>query len=145
MYPGLLEGLAKHEGIGFVLVRSEAHGPVAIGARGRHYLFAGRLEGEDPLLAFGPNAAAHLCRTDAFPDAPDILVNSFYDPETGQVAAFEELIGSHGGLGGWQTQPFLMFPAVPSPPEVPIVGAASLHAVLKGWLGTGIAVEESEP
>ncbi|MGD9406178.1 MAG: hypothetical protein PVH95_13620, partial [Anaerolineae bacterium] len=75
-----------------------------------------------------------LCRTDSFPDAPDILVSSFHDPETGEVAAFEELIGSHGGLGGCQTQPFLMFPcALPSPSE-PIVGAARLHAVLKGWV-----------
>jgi putative membrane protein len=133
VYPGLLDGLVRHEGIGFVLVRSEAHGPVAIGARGRHYLLTGQLEGEDPLAVFGPNAAAHLRRTDGFPDAPDILVTSCYDPETGEVAAFEELIGSHGGLGGWQTMPFLMFPsALPAPPE-PIVGAANLFSVLKGW------------
>jgi putative membrane protein len=87
VYPGLLESLAKHEGIGFVLVRSEAHGPVAIGAGGRHYLLTGGLDGEDPLVPFGPNAAAHLCRTDTFPDAPDILVSSLYDPETGEVAS----------------------------------------------------------
>jgi putative membrane protein len=144
VYPGLLEGLAEHEGIGFVLVHSQAHGPVAIGAGGRHYLLAGRLEGEDPLAVFGPNAAAHLCRTDSFADAPDILVSSFYDPGTGEVAAFEELIGSHGGLGGWQTSPFLMYPSDLVAPEGPIVGAASLYAVLKGWLGTGMAAEEAK-
>ena len=134
VYPGLLDGLVRHEGIGFVLVRSEAQGPVAIGARGRHYLLKGRLEGEDPLAAFGPNAAAHLRRTDGFPDAPDILVTSCYDPETGEVAAFEELIGSHGGLGGWQTMPFLMFPSALTAPAEPMVGAASLFGVLKGWV-----------
>jgi len=144
VYPGLLESLAEHGGIGFVLVRSEARGPVAIGPGGRRYLLAGQLEGEDPLAAFGPNAAAHLRRTDAFPDAPDILVSSLFDPETGEVAAFEELIGSHGGLGGCQTQPFLMYPSALSRPDAPIVGAASLHAVLKGWLRTGVAVEEPE-
>jgi uncharacterized membrane protein YvlD (DUF360 family) len=132
-YPGLLDGLAQHEGIGFVLVRSEAHGPVAIGARGRSYLANGCVEGEDPLALFGPNAAAHLRRTDGFVDAPDILVCSFYDPETGEVAAFEEQIGSHGGLGGWQTSPFLMYPTDLPVPQEPIVGAASLYAVLKGW------------
>ncbi|MGD8466660.1 MAG: phage holin family protein, partial [Anaerolineae bacterium] len=72
---------------------------------GRIYLADGQVEGEDLLAVFGPNAAAHVRRTDSFPDAPDILVSSFSDPETGEVAAFEELIGSHGGLGGWQTQP----------------------------------------
>ncbi len=134
VYPGLLDGLVRHKGIGFVLVRSEAHGPVAIGARGRHYLLTGELEGEDPLAVFGPNAAAHLRRTDGFPDAPDILVISCYDPETGEVAAFEELIGSHGGLGGWQTMPFLMFPSALTASAEPIVGAASLFRVLKGWV-----------
>jgi putative membrane protein len=143
-YPGLLDGLARHEGIGFVLAYSEASGPVVIGAGGRSYLADGRVEGEDPLSTFGPNAAAHLCRTDSFADAPDILVSSFYDPKTGEVAAFEELIGSHGGLGGWQSSPFLMFPSTLPAPAEPIVGAASLHAVLKGWLGTGMVGEESE-
>jgi len=133
VYPGLLDGLAQHEGVGFVLVHSQTHGPVVIGASGRSYLANGDVEGEDPLTVFGPNAAAHLGRTDRFADAPDILVSSFYDPETGEVAAFEELIGSHGGLGGWQTRPFLMFPGDLPPPERPIVGAASLHAVLKRW------------
>jgi putative membrane protein len=133
-YPGLLDGLVRHEGVGFVLVRSEDHGPVVIGAEGRTYLADGRVEGKNPLAVFGPNAAAHLLRTDGFPDAPDILVNSFYDPETGQVAAFEELIGSHGGLGGWQTMPFLMFPSTLPAPSEPIVGAASLFRVLKGWV-----------
>ena len=36
--------------------------------------------------------------------APDLLLLSQYDPELGEVAAFEELIGSHGGLGGDQTR-----------------------------------------
>jgi hypothetical protein len=136
VYPGLLAGLAEHEGIGFAVVRSEEHGPVAIGAQGKHFLAEGRVEGQDPLARFGPNAAGHLLRTDGFPDAPDILVNSFYDPESGEVAAFEELIGSHGGLGGWQTQPFLMHPCELAAPEERIVGAASLHLVLKGWLSS---------
>lgn len=135
VYPGLLDGLARHEGIGFVMAHSEAHGPVVIGSQGRRYLVDDRVEGEDPLAVFGPNAAAHLRRTDGFADAPDILVNSFHDPETGEVAAFEELIGSHGGLGGWQASPFLMFPADLDAPEGPIVGAASLYAVLKRWTG----------
>jgi putative membrane protein len=134
-YPGLLDGLAQHEGIGFVMVRSEVHGPVVIGAEGRHYLSDGRVEGTNPLTPFGINAAQHLIRTDSFPDAPDILVNSFYNTETNEVAAFEELIGSHGGLGGWQTQPFLLFPAAWNMDYEEIVGAEKLFEVLKGWVG----------
>ncbi|NIV32018.1 MAG: hypothetical protein GWN58_21800 [Anaerolineae bacterium] len=134
-YPGLLDGLAEHEGIGFVLVRSDVHGPVVIGPEGRSYLREGRMEGTDPLAPFGPNAAKHLLRTDGFPDAPDILVNSFYNVETNEVAAFEELIGSHGGLGGWQTQPFVLHPAIWEKERKEIVGAEELYKVLKGWVG----------
>jgi hypothetical protein len=103
VYPGMLEGLVSHEGIGFVMVHSEEHGPVVIGANGIHYLEGQRVEGEDPLTAFGPRAAEHLIREDTFPNCPDILINSFYNAETNEVAAFEELIGCHGGVGGYQT------------------------------------------
>jgi putative membrane protein len=133
-YPGLLDGLAQHEGIGFVMVHSEADGPVVIGAEGRCYPADGRIEGANPLTPFGANAAEHLLRTDGFPDAPDLLINSFYNAETNEVAAFEELIGSHGGLGGWQTRPFLLFPADWEMDREEIVGAEQLFKVLKRWV-----------
>ena len=81
-----------------------------IGESGIHYLQEDRVDGQDPLANFSPNSAAHLLRTDSFPHVPDILVNSLYDPESGEVAAFEELVGSHGGLGGNQSFPFIMYP-----------------------------------
>ena len=133
-YPGVLDGLVQHEGIGFVMVHSEAHGPVVIGSGGKYYLEDDRVEDQNPLEGFGTNAAAHLRRTDSFTDAPDLLVNSFYNLETSEVAAFEELIVSHGGLGGWQTQPFLLYPAEWETGQETIVGAEALHRVLKGWV-----------
>ena len=133
-FPGMLEGLAQHEGVGFLLVHSEAEGPVVIGAGGRNYLRDGRVEGQDPLANFGPNAALHLRRNDGFPDAPDIYVSSFYDPETEEGAAFEEQIGFHGGMGGSQTQPFLLFPAELPLPDEPLVGAEAVYRLLKGWV-----------
>jgi putative membrane protein len=134
VYPGLLDGLASHEGVGFVMVHSEAHGPVVVGAEGRYYLAQDRVEGENPLEGFGPNTAQHLQRSNSFPDAPDILVNSFCNHETNEVAAFEELIGSHGGMGGYQTQPFVLYPAELPAGDDPLVGAAALHQVLKEWV-----------
>ena len=53
-----------------------------LGARGAHYLDEGRVEGEDPLAPFGPNAARHVKRTDGFPHCPDIMVNSTYWDDT---------------------------------------------------------------
>ena len=50
-------------------------------------------------------------RTDGFPHCADIMLNSAYWPETDEVAAFEELVGSHGGMGGAQSFPFALVPA----------------------------------
>ena len=129
-FPGLISGLANHSGIGFVMVKSEQNGPLAIGAEGIYYLNNDRVEGDNPLLVFGPNAPTHLRRYNGFAYAPDILVNSFYDPEKGEIAAFEEKIGSHGGLGGTQSKPFLMYPSHWNLGEDPIVGAEKLHLTL---------------
>jgi len=133
-FPRLIDGLAKHEGIGFLLVQSEQSGPLAVGAEGIHYLESGEISGQDPLPLFGPNAAMHLMRTNTFPHTPDIMVNSLYDPETDEVAAFEELVGSHGGLGGNQTKAFMMYPAEWELKDENIVGAGELHKQMKDWL-----------
>lgn len=111
LYPNLIPGLAKHEGIGFILINSEEYGPLVIGNNGTYYLNEDRFEGENPLAHFGPNAAEHIRRTNGFKYTPDILVISLFDPEKNEVAAFEELVGSHGGIGGEQSFPFILHPA----------------------------------
>ena len=133
LQPGLLSALVDHEGVSFVRVHSESGGPVVLSRDGSHRLRDGHVEGIDPLVPFGPNAAAHLLRHDGFQHTPDVLVNSQYDPDTEEVAAFEELVGSHGGLGGPQAHPFLVIPSDWPVPEEPIVGTAALHAELKRW------------
>jgi uncharacterized membrane protein YvlD (DUF360 family) len=134
LYPGLVPALCAHPGIGFVAVRSEQRGAVVLGARGTHHLDEERVEGEDPLAVFGPNAAAHVRRTDGFPHCPDLLVNAAFSPDTEEVAAFEELVGSHGGMGGSQSLPFVLFPSALPYPEQEVVGAEHLHRVLRRWL-----------
>jgi uncharacterized membrane protein YvlD (DUF360 family) len=133
-YPALLPSLLTHPGIGFVLVRDDDRGDLVLGGDGEHQLNDGAVTGADPLAPFGPRAAAHVARTAGFPHCPDIVVNSTYWPQTEEVAAFEELVGSHGGLGGPQSFPFVLAPAALPAPEQEIVGAAHLHRVLRGWL-----------
>ena len=135
-HPRLIQALTEHEHVGFVVVRSEADGPVALGRRGTHYLSDGRVEGEDPLAPFSPSAARHLLRSDGFTNAPDLFVNSFYDHELDEGCAFEELISFHGGMGGLQTRPFILAPVGLPLPDEPLVGAASVHALLSGWRRT---------
>jgi heme exporter protein D len=134
VYPGMLEGLAQHEGVGFVMAHSEEHGPVVVGSNGRSYPAQDRVEGDDPLLGFGPNAGKHLLRYDAFKDAPDLYVNSFYNAQANEVAAFEELIGCHGGMGGYQTRPFVLYPSEFALENEHPVGAAAVYHQFKQWL-----------
>jgi uncharacterized membrane protein YvlD (DUF360 family) len=134
LYPRLLPALRAHPGVGFVLVRSEREGPMAIGAGGSRCLDSDRVEGEDPLAPFGPNAADHLRRTDGFPHCPDLMVNSAYWTEFGEVAAFEELVGSHGGMGGTQSFPFVLHPSDLSWPEDEVIGAERVHWIFRDWL-----------
>jgi uncharacterized membrane protein YvlD (DUF360 family) len=132
-HPKLLTALREHPHVGWLLVRSERDGAVALGARGTRYLSDGRVDGDDPLASFPPNAARHLLRTDGFEDVADIMVGSFYDPMLDDGCAFEELISFHGGLGGSQTRPFLLYPSQLQLPDEPIVGAAAVHDLLLGW------------
>jgi uncharacterized membrane protein YvlD (DUF360 family) len=133
-HPALLDTLTAHPGIGFVMVRSQERGALAIGARGHRRLADDAVEGEDPLAYFDPTAADHLRRHDRFPHCPDMLVNSMYDPSADEVAPFEEFMGSHGGLGGSQTKPFAVVPADWSEPAGPIVGVEAMHELLRDWL-----------
>ncbi len=132
-HPRLIGALREHPHVGWLLVRSAEHGPLALGAKGTNYLAEGRVVGEDPLAPFSPNAPHHLLRTDSFAHVADIMVNSFYDEQLDEGCAFEELISFHGGMGGPQTQPFLLHPAHFPIPEEPVVGAEAAHRVLLGW------------
>ncbi|MFG3241338.1 alkaline phosphatase family protein [Streptomyces sp. NPDC048157] len=136
-HPALLGTLANHPGIGFLLVRSERHGSVVLGRGGAEIPVSELVDGQGPLAPFGPGAAAAVRRTDTFPHVADIMVNSMYDGVTGRVHAFEEQIGSHGGLGGEQSRPFLLWPAelsAPVAPDTELVGAEQVHQVLRRWL-----------
>jgi len=122
----------------FVVVDTEEHGPVALGPAGENRVREGTVVGTDPLAAFGPDAAAFVLRAATMPEAPDLYVNSIVD-ELGEVAAFEGLVGCHGGLGGWQDRAMLVWPAELPEPEGTgadgmVVGADAMHRVLVGWL-----------
>ncbi|HEX6326205.1 MAG TPA: phage holin family protein [Jiangellaceae bacterium] len=133
-YPELVPTLVDHPGIGFLLVRTQQHGPVVLGRDGARFLTTGEVRGTDPLAPFGPSAVRQVLRTDGFAHCPDLTVNSMWDPQTDEVAAFEELVGSHGGLGGEQTRPFILFPADLPAPDSPVHGAEQVHQLFRMWL-----------
>jgi uncharacterized membrane protein YvlD (DUF360 family) len=133
-HPDLLIGLTSHPQIGFVLVRSGTGGSLVLGPAGTRNLATGEVRGDDPLGPFGHGAVAQVGEVDRYATVADVMVNSRYDPLLDEVAAFEEQVGSHGGLGGPQTHPFVLYPSDLAPPTEPIVGSPALHRVLKGWL-----------
>jgi hypothetical protein len=160
-YPGLVDALTQHEGIGFVVSYGDDSVPIVMGAGGVRNLHTGEVVGQDPLEPYGDvNLRAEQVRRVAdYPNAGDLMVNSTLYPD-GTVAAMEELVGNHGGMGGEQTDAFLFhapdmqvpetknsadvypildarrgLPGAPSkPPEAPVAEADawSLDTWLKG-------------
>lgn len=128
-WPDLIPGLVAHPGVGFVSALS-ATGPVAIGGSGRRHLSTGVVAGVDPMLSFGDHAPEMLAAATLMERAPDLYVNSLVELDTMDVAAFEPLVGCHGGLGGWQDRGFVLAPPDLLTPSRPIVGGDELHQYL---------------
>jgi hypothetical protein len=137
-YPGLVAALAQHEGVGVVVVADEAGVPIALGKNGQRNLHTGQVRGEDPLKMYGdPDLRAGQVRHVAdFPHVGDIMVLSTVYPD-GTVAAMEELIGSHGGMGGEQTDSFLFHPGDMAVPAT--TNSADVFAILNARRGTPAA------
>ena len=132
-HPGLIEALAQHPGIGAVVARSAAGHPMVLGANGRRHLSASPPDGGDPLADYGSRAAEDLLRLESFTNAGDLILLGAVDGVTGEVTGFEELVGSHGGLGGWQAEPFILCPATLRLTDDPPLGAPALYRQLMAW------------
>lgn len=130
-FPELIPGIINNEYIGFIVVKSSEKGNMVIGKNGTYYLDTDEIVGENPLEGFGKNIARHVKRNVSFKYTPDLLVNSFYDEEKDEVCAFEELVGSHGGAGGSQSRPFILYPNTWNISDEEIVGAESIYRILK--------------
>jgi uncharacterized membrane protein YvlD (DUF360 family) len=135
-HPGLVAAVAGHPGVAMLLVRSSERGAVVLGPKGTRFLDEDVVEGEDPTTLFGPHTIMSLKREDEMVHAPDLLLVSQYDPELGEVAAFEELIGSHGGLGGPQTEPFILHPVEWQLDEEVPLGAPAIYRNIRRWLAS---------
>ena len=111
-YPGLVDAVAQHQGVGLLIVADDAGVPIIFGKGGARNLHTDEIVGEDPLLPYGDSVkrAWQLRRLADFPSGGDLIAISTLYPD-GTVAAMEELIGNHGGLGGEQTDSFVLHPA----------------------------------
>ena len=144
-HPALIEGLTAHPGIGIVGVQS-ADTYVATGAEGSHDLHTGAIRGVDPLEPYGPLAAISMANIMAPANAGDLVVVSSYDPVTEEASSFEPQLGSHGGIGGAQTEPFVLYPSdlESSAQPLMLVGVDELRSTIDRWLTNAAAEVEAE-
>jgi hypothetical protein len=115
LYPKLLPRLVQQPGIGLVIGR-EGDDVVVMGPRGELILSErAEIRGEDPLatLADRPLAADELRQMARFPHSGDLILFGAWDPHPPQqVITFEDQVASHGGLGGEQLYPFILYAPV---------------------------------
>jgi hypothetical protein len=150
-YPGMVDALVQHEGIGMVCGYEDDGTPVCLTRGGKRNLHSGEVTGVDPLAMYAPQDANAYGRNSIetrawqvqrvmdFPHAGDLMVISAVYAD-GTVAALEELIGSHGGLGGEQTDAFLLHPATLAVPE--LRNSAELFGVLDARRGEAFTAQE---
>jgi hypothetical protein len=111
LYPRLLPSLLEHPGIGWIVGRQGGQ-VVVMNRQGTLTLgHSEHVEGQHP-LADVPEpdlVARQLQRLASYPHSGDlILLGAWRD---GQIITFEDQVASHGGLGGPQDCPFIIYPA----------------------------------
>ncbi len=128
-YPSLVDSLVGHDGIGFVVAYDDDGVPLVFGDNGARNLYTGDVTGQDPLVPYGDVdlRASQIMRVAEFPHSGDLIINSTIYPD-GTVAAMEELIGNHGGLGGEQTDAFIFHPEDMEVPET--INSADIYPIL---------------
>jgi uncharacterized membrane protein YvlD (DUF360 family) len=132
-YPGLISALAGHPGIGTVMGRAADGHALLFGTSGSVDLVPGKPGHNGPLAGYGARAAEKLLHLEGFANSGDLILLGALDPASGEVTGFEELIGSHGGLGGWQGDPFVLCPSAFSLTEDLQLGAPALYRQLVTW------------
>lgn len=138
LHPGLVRGLAEHPHVGLVLTRRTDGAVVVDGAGGCRVLGTGEGAGTDPVAGYGQHAEADLLQLSGRRHVGDLVLLGAYDRALGEVVAFEELVGSHGGLGGWQTEAMLVHPRDWSVPEGALDGPAVHDALVARLAGLGL-------
>ena len=114
LHPQLVRGLAEQAHIGVVLTRSAEGDLIADGGSGWRIVTSGGTSGGaglDPLAAYGARAPGDVAGLDGKSHVGDLVLLGRLDASLDEVAAFEELVGSHGGLGGWQTHAMVIHPS----------------------------------
>lgn len=137
-HPTVLESLVSHPGIGFIGVVNDAGEVLIVGENGMNALSSGIIEGTDPIAAYDElaetrEALRELCE---YPDSGDVIVMGSMLARD-MVTTFEDQIGTHGGLGGKQTESFIIYPERPGLDRAGIANPVEMHSFLKTLIHRG--------
>jgi len=141
VYPELLNRLVEHEGIGLVVGREEGE-VVIVGKDGtlalsphRPQMGGEEVRGQNPLLSLPEPelAASQLRQLASFPHSGDIIIFGAWRDD-GKVVCFENQVASHGGLGGPQDYPFIMYPGELSLDLEEVTNARELYPHFAAYL-----------
>lgn len=145
-----IEALVSHAGIGFVITTNTENEVLLMGKAGMRRLRSGVVEGADPLEPYidglDPDTLIQsLLQLCDYPNSGDVILNgALIGPDT--VISFEEQIGTHGGVGGEQTEPFVIFPSRYRR-RVPMRNPSEMHhflmALSKGFPNSADARDQS--
>lgn len=137
LFPGLVEELSHHPGIGFVAASRRFGDAVAICADGIRNLITGERAGlNDPFAPYEEperwdNEFAQLL---GYPDSGDLVINGQWLADQERVVVFEEQTSSHGGLGGKQNEPFALIPSTWQLNRSDLESPENLHRLLSRGL-----------
>ena len=139
----LVETLVGHPGIGFVMTVRGNGDILVIGRNGARKLPSGDIEGVDPLLPFldGRDDASvlkALTELGGFPHSGDLVINGNLLKKD-FVVTFEDQVGTHGGLGGPQTAPFILYSRRLGKRRQNLRDPSQIHDFLSGALSGGTA------
>ncbi len=132
-HPGLVEDLANHPGLGLVAARRRDGDPVALCDDGVRNLITGELAGStDPLAPFVQRDrwAGELAQLMSYSDTGDLVINGAWLEDSSRIVVLEEQTSSHGGLGGAQTEPFVLLPQEWPVGEMDLESPEALHGLL---------------
>lgn len=139
-YPALLNRLIEHPGIGLVVGR-EGEETVMLGPKGTLTVHPemDQLRGTNPLegLVDPPEQAERIHRLASFPRSGDLIILGAW--ENGAVVTFENQIGTHGGLGGPQERPFVLYPDTTEWPSGAIKGPCDLYPIFARYSNGGFS------
>jgi hypothetical protein len=145
LYPTLLTHLIEHPGIGLVVGR-EGNETVLMSRSGTLTKSDGdeNLRGSNPLAGFSdtPDQASRIDYVASFPHSGDLILLGAWD--NGMVITFEDQIGTHGGLGGPQEKPFLLYPAETELASGAIQGPCDLYPIFARYSQPETDPEQTE-